>query len=971
MSGFEVRQIGVGGALIRWLRADGAPRHADLFSGAAHVLREAILPLDLGALPALPPQGEDTWPALSILGLLRGGASTIADDADGYAWGLVPLGALTTQFAPPYAVFDGVALAPLVQSESALPAPAATAGVSVSASGGYLLVAATRRRPRGEDSGPIYIVIDGRIHACAMLSCRDGDRGVLVTLPAELLDGERHWIEVRDGVLGETLHAGEHVFDAIATPGAALQTHTNAIERPGLVPFAELRYQGLVAALGRLAALPDAAPDWLAVVSACHQYVLRGPQPNQRRFEPRRVHAAAQPDFSIVIPVHDKFYFTYFAINAVLYTAAGLSYELILVDDGSSDRTLDAAAIFPGIRVVRHEAARGFVDACNAGAAVATGKHIVLLNNDTEPLGRWLEELRFPFTAFDAVAVTGARLIYPDGRLQEAGGIVWGNGKPWNYGRGGNPAEPRFNYTRQADYVSGAAIMIARDVWEALGGFPERYAPGYYEDTDLAFAVRAKGMRCVYAAKATVIHHEGVTSGTDRQGGMKRFQDINRPKFEERWRRAFAQHGVEGVSPDLEKDRGIIGRVLVLDYQSPRFDRDAGSFAISQEMRMFQALGYKVTIAPLNCAHLGMYTDAYERAGIEHLYAPFYTSLADVIDRRGAEFDLVYIHRFGTAAGLIPRIRQRAPKAKIVLNCADVHFLRELRAARLAESSASFAKALKTRDAEVAVFRQCDAVLTYSDVERGVIESYLGLQANVRILPWIAEPVDTGVLERPREGIAFLGSYDHQPNRDAVEFFLAECWPEIRARNPGVTFHIAGSGFDAMAQEIADDRVVIEGWVEDAAAFLAARAIMVAPLRIGAGMKGKVIDALRVGTPCVLSGIAAEGMRLEDGVATIADTPADWVEQVTALLASEARRRDMAQRSLDFVERHFSEAHAQRALATILASVGLPHAIAPENMSEAALVQRRSMREQARLFDVPSLPVADKPARRARVKRVA
>ncbi len=966
MSRFEVVEFGVGGALLRWQRGESAPLHADIFSGGAHVLREAILPIDSDRLPAMPAKAPDDL-AGSVLALFaRDRRGRFADPDHGY--GLLPLGEARQLFAPPFAIHDeDYGVTPLPELDAAT--PAALAGVTVAVTGAYLHIVAARTRAPG-DSAAVYVTIDGRLHAGAMLSLKDSDRGILVSLPPDILDGQNHWVEVREGHWGEPLHRGEHLFDAILTPGAALQTHVTRVERPGLIPFAEQRYQGLTITLERLAALGAEGAGLIGLVSACHRYVLRGPQPHQSRFEPRAIPPCAAPQFSIVVPVHDKFHFTYFCINALLYTCAGLPFELILVDDGSSDATLDAETIFPGIKRVRHKEARGFVHACNAGAAVATGAHIVFLNNDTEPLARWLEELRFPFHAFDAVGLTGARLIYPDGRLQEAGGIVWESGQPWNYGRGGNPAEPRFNYTRQADYLSGAAIMVARSVWEELGGFAEEFAPGYYEDTDIAFAVRAKGLRTLYAPKSTVIHHEGGTSGTDRKSGMKRFQDINRPRFEEKWRRAFAQHGAEGTTPDLEKDRGIAGRALVLDYQSPRFDRDAGSFAISQEIRTLQALGYKVTIAPSNCAHLGMYTDAYERAGCEHLYAPFFTSLGDVIDRRGAEFDLIYIHRFGTAAGLIPRIRQRAPKAKIVLNCADVHFLRELRSARLAGSSSGFERALKTRNAEVTIFRQCDAVLTYSEIERAVIESHMGLRSNVRILPWIAEPVEVAVADRPREGIAFLGSYDHLPNRDAVEFFLDQCWPGIRDRNPDVTFHIAGSGFDAMAKRITDDRVIVSGWVEDAAEFLAARALMVAPLRVGAGMKGKVVDALRVGTPCVLSGIAAEGMRLEEGVALQAETPEDWVDRVCELLDSSEARHAMAERSVAFVERNFSESQALRAFSNILASIDLPYAMRPGKMPETALVQRRSMREQTRLFDAPppeaapAVPVRD-------VKRVA
>src|SRR5690606_39424709 len=105
--------------------------------------------------------------------------------------------------------------------------------------------------------------------------------------------------------------------------------------------------------------------------------------------------------------------------------------------------------------------------------------------------------------------LVGAQLLYPDGRLQEAGGIVFNDGSARNYGRFGDPSDPRHAYLRDIDYASAAAIAIPRDLFLRLGGFDARYAPAYYEDTDLAFAVRAAGRRVLYQPGARVIHDEG------------------------------------------------------------------------------------------------------------------------------------------------------------------------------------------------------------------------------------------------------------------------------------------------------------------------------------------------------------------------------------------------------------------------------------------------------------------------------
>src|SRR6185312_14383198 len=123
---------------------------------------------------------------------------------------------------------------------------------------------------------------------------------------------------------------------------------------------------------------------------------------------------------------------------------------------------------------------------------------------------------------------------------QEAGALVFTDGSGWTTGR----FEPRdaaaFRYRRETDYVSGAALMIRRDVFQRIGGFDARYAPAYYEDTDLAFAVRRLGLRVYYEPSSTVIHCEGISAGTDTGNGMKRFQRINQVKFVDKWRAELA-----------------------------------------------------------------------------------------------------------------------------------------------------------------------------------------------------------------------------------------------------------------------------------------------------------------------------------------------------------------------------------------------------------------------------------------------
>lgn len=888
------------GLALEWQAADGAVIRCDR-TWRAEGPGGGVDPLDYGTLvlDAVAPAGVDAVRALLLQGppveapdaflffrrpsLILGERTGVAlpgtDPAalgDPDRLGLVPLGDTLLLHGGPLAVRLAAGELPLPP----LDAPAPPPPWLLLADGGALV--AEGPEDSADPDRPPLVAVDGVIRGTLAVR-RNGRRRGALLLGRDLLDGAGHWVELIGASVGETIAAGPVRFPAALTPPDVLR-HEAGTDSPADLPFAAERYRALVATLAR----PGAA-DRLGDVMEAHERLLRGPDTHHRDPRPLQLPAANDPRFSVIVPAHDRYDLTRHCLAALLLTCTGLAAEVILVDDGSADATGGAEADWPGLRVVHHDRPQGFVRACNAGAAAARGEFLVFLNNDTEPTGRWLEELHLPFLAFARTGATGAKLVHPDGRLQDAGGIVWSNGAPWNLGEGGNPADPAHDYTRAADYLSGAALMVARGAWERVGGFASDFEPAYYEDTDLAFRLRSAGYATLHAPKATVVHLGGGSHGTDPAGeAPKRFQRLHAARFADRHRPAFRDHGPEGRDPSREKDRAAVGRALVLDYQVPRFDRDAGSAAIANEMRMLQHLGWKVALAPGNMAHLGPYTETLQRAGVESLHAPFHASQAAVVAARGGEFDLFYLHRWATAAALVPLIRTHAPSARVLVNCADLHFLRRMRAARAAGSTADFAMAEAARDEEVAALSLADAVLTYSDVERGVLEALMGPAAPVHLIPFAAPDPPLPVPLAGRRDLGFLGSFDHPPNREAVRFFLSEVWPTLRERFPALRFRVAGTGFDAFEPPWPDDRVDVIGRVPDALAFLGGCRVAVAPLRSGAGVKGKVLDALASGTPGVLSPLAAEGLDLAGSpAARIARTPDDWVAAVSTLQASD------------------------------------------------------------------------------------
>lgn len=746
-------------------------------------------------------------------------------------------------------------------------------------------------------------------------------RAFAIRLPADVCDGRPHAFEIA---------AEETVISRLATitptaltPLSILQDYAGRGLRSRLSVAAAHRYTALAE---RLAQSPDA--EAAATYTVAHRFLVEGPVRVglQRSYVPLTLDVSAAPRVSIVIPVHDKFDYTYRCLASLVLMPNATPFEVIIVDDGSSDQTVEIEALARGVRVIRHEEARGFVHACNAGAAAALGDYVLLLNNDTEVTPHWLDRLLEPFDHYDDVGLVGAKLIYGDGRLQEAGGIVWNNGAAWNYGRLGNARDPRYNFLREADYCSGACVVAPTSLWRELRGFDPSFAPAYFEDTDLAFRVRAAGKRVLYQSLAEVMHFEGVSNGQDLTTGFKRYQAINEPKFRERWSAAYSQHGEQGARGVRDLERTYDRQALVIDVEVPQPDRSAGAHAAIQEIRLLQSLGYRVTFLPLNLAYLGKYNDLLASLGVECVQAPFVLSAEEFLEGRAGDFDLIYITRYSVAAEMMDMVRRHNPGAPVVFNNADLHFLRAIRDALDAGGEGQLiADAEAVRDAELAVIEAADLTLSYNVVEHAVIESHTLGRAKVALCPWVVEPRPEAPGYLERHGIAFLGGYRHPPNRRAVEYFVEEIMPEIRRRRPGMTFHIYGSSVPPDFARFAAPDVVIEGFVESVDQALDRSRVFVAPLTSGAGIKGKVLEALASGIPSILSPIAAEGIGLRDGTeALIATSPTAWADAIVSLYDDAQRWAEIGAAGRRYVEENHSFARGRDVLRRAFEQHGIP-----------------------------------------------
>lgn len=607
---------------------------------------------------------------------------------------------------------------------------------------------------------------------------------------------------------------------------------------------------------------------------------------------------------SIIIPVFNKAEFTWQCISSLLQEIDFGENEVIVVDNASTDQTAEVLIHFENVvRVIRNEENRGFVDACNQGAAMAQGKYLLFLNNDTKVLPGWLSHLVETIESDPVNGAVGSMFLYPDGSIQEAGAIVWQNGEAHHYGWGASTNDCRYNFAREVDYCSAASLLIRKEVFQRLSGFDRRFAPAYYEDIDLCFGVRSLGYKVIYQPMSRLVHYEGVTAGSDTTKGFKQFQIVNREKFVEKWHAVLErEHLPENLQQLTEasnrnRDRP---RIVVFDERVPSPDRDAGSLRMFIILKML-AKWCHVIFVPFNRPQSLEYERALWKEGIETADAVDYRRLLKHKNVKAA-----IVSRPSMAEALIHRIRRVNPKVGIVFDMVDTHFLRFQREYETSGERTALAESERYRQLEKKLAQQSDLVWCASGEDKQVMQQ-LAPDTRIEVVPTIHELREGGKPFADREGLLFIGNLAHRPNDDAVLFFMREVYPLLREMLPDVGLDIIGDNPSPAIAAYNSEHARVTGYVPEVDPYLRDARVFIAPLRFGAGIKGKVGEAMAHGIPVVTTSIGAEGFGLTHELdVMIADDPAAFAAAVERLYSEKELWERVAQNSRVRIENYFT-----------------------------------------------------------------
>ena len=661
-------------------------------------------------------------------------------------------------------------------------------------------------------------------------------------------------------------------------------------------------------------------------LNRCLKKLLDSSTPHQQRLT---LPQAAEPLVSILVPMHEQLLATAGCLSAIVDYSVGIAYEVLVLNDASSAATRIQLERIEGLRLINQPRNLGFLHNCNAGAKEARGSYLLWLNNDTLVQPGWLDALLEMAERNPSVGAVGAQLRYPDGRLQEVGGIVWRDGSAARIGDGEWPEHHLTSRPRDVDYCSAAALLVRRSLWEELGGFDPRYAPAYYEDTDLCFRIREVGHRVVVQPKALVVHFEGLSHGRDISQGVKAHQQLNQATFAARWSAVLEsehQHPWENIGWAIDRAQAR-PMVLVADHKLPEPDRDAGSRSILHLMRGLVRAGVLVKFWPHNPLIINQYLQQLEEEGIEVLTKnKSIYDLNEWLILHKPVLDWILLSRPDVADAVL-EVTGNKQNWQLAYYGHDLHYRRLSRNALITNSDNLKMQSIIFEQLEKKIWEAMDVIYyPAADEVKEVQEWANERNANIQAvqIPVYSYSDDDIIVRKPINSskdktVLMVAGFAHPPNISAALWMINMVWPLIQSEMPETKLVIAGSYPPQEIIELASHNIKVTGSlseIELEELYLNSR-IAVAPILHGAGVNGKIVEALKFGVPCITTAMGARGFENLNSSILIADNELDFANLCMLLLANDQKWEKQSAAGIEYIKNNFSNKKLDLALSVI------------------------------------------------------
>lgn len=573
------------------------------------------------------------------------------------------------------------------------------------------------------------------------------------------------------------------------------------------------------------------------------------------------------PKVSIIIPFFNQENYTWNCLYSIYKNIPNTSFEIILIDDKSTEYPNFSS--IKNIKIIHNEENLGFLRSVNKAIKSANGDFIYLLNNDTVVQKGFLDELLFVFDNFDNVGAVGSMLLNEDGSLQEAGSVFMKDCKISQVVGSKKPFYPEFNYIYKVDYCSGCSLLFKKEnEMGDLNLFDKQFAPAYFEETDLCFQLKYnQGKDIYYTPFSKVTHFNGVSYNKNSQNSSAKQQlfEKNLKLFKKKWKQQ-----INSIKAEKHQSRilELCNNKSIVFYNGaiPEFDTNSGDLRLTEIIKAYKRKGYFVSIISKKNKIDSKYNEYFQRLGVCVYYehkkledcSSFLKRLKLIKPISWFYAVKIFIDNYKTA-------KKVNPDTILIYDMVDIHHLRYKRAIDLEPYKLSNRKNYyKYLYWEKTASNKANKVICISDKEKNYMAKLTDEDKLITIsnIHYTKKKLEETPSFYERKNILFVGSI-HPPNVDAIKFLIQEIMPIVWQQNNSIHIDILGNVKDVITP-IYHKNITFHGYVSDIEPYLLNTKIMVAPLRYGAGVKGKIGLAFEYFLPVITTSIGAEGMFLEN-----------------------------------------------------------------------------------------------------------
>ena len=622
------------------------------------------------------------------------------------------------------------------------------------------------------------------------------------------------------------------------------------------------------------------------------------------------------PIISIIIVNYNQVSFLNECLNSILLNVK-IPYEVIIIDNNSTNSTLEFLARLKNVNLLLENENLDFILGNNKAATKSNGEYLYFLNNDTYLAKNCTETMVETFLTDPDIGIVGSKIIRTNGKLQEAGCMIWNDGKVEAYGKNNeNPFDYKFNYRRNVDFCSGASLMIKKEVFVSLGGFSKAYYPAYYEDADICLRCVQIGKKVVYQPSSIIIHKEnGNISGRAKHLTQKNLLVFS--KIHKNYLNTIPKPNLIHKQRDVRKGK----RILFIEDQLPDVIKGAGQPRSKAFLDMLISEGFIVSFFPLqNPTAPYDILKFYQQKGVE-VFDRSQQNAVFFNDRKQL-FDYVLVSRPHNASRVCNLLKWLFPNTKLIYDAEALFYYREIGKSAYENKPLNINELNQLKHNEMVLIKSFNTILTVSEKEKNLIETEIR-HKNIHVwsMPYNSRK-ETPPFSK-RKDLLYVGGLtpNNQPNVDAMLFFLSRVFPALLKIKPEIKLHLVGNFNSQNLLRFMDSRIVRHGPVKNCEPLFDSSKIFICPQPYGAGISLKLLEAISNGLPCIASPIAANSLPDGENGVLIANNELDYINAILDLNQNEELWESLRNRNLKYIETHFSYSSLHRSFKKIFSNL--------------------------------------------------